>query len=141
VSITGTNGAGRSTERGPDDRGDSSAPTGQSLTLTGPTRPYYGSGLVGFTLGDGSDSASGLDTSSRRSRAETGTLSGDTCSASRPTRDVHEPRHLRSAAASCYRYSFTIAGPCRQRLDAGHGRRPKVDQQAPSISVADARSS
>ena len=45
---------------------DTTAPTGQSITLTGPLAPYYGSNSVGFSLANGSDNAggAGLDLSS-----------------------------------------------------------------------------
>jgi len=58
---------------------DSTNPTGQSLTLTGANAPYYGSASVSFTLGDGSDGGSGLDTSTRTVTRESATLAGDSC--------------------------------------------------------------
>src|SRR5207244_12543278 len=65
---------------------DTDAPTGQAITLTGPTAPYYATTSVSFNLTNGSDAAggAGLDPSSSTVTRETGTLSGDTCSSFNP---------------------------------------------------------
>ena len=72
-SITATNGAAIDGSGAISLTADSSAPSGQSLTLTGADAPYYGAASVGFTLGDGSDGGAGLDTSTRTVTRETGT--------------------------------------------------------------------
>src|SRR5439155_969853 len=56
---------------------DSIVPTGQSVALSG--GPYYTSLSVALTSSDGSDTGSGLDTSTRVHERDDGTLSNGSC--------------------------------------------------------------
>ncbi|MDQ2969172.1 MAG: chitobiase/beta-hexosaminidase C-terminal domain-containing protein, partial [Actinomycetota bacterium] len=114
---------------------DSAAPTGQSITLTGASTPYYGSASVSFTLGDGSDgSGSGLDTSSRTVTRESAPLTGDSCGVFTAAGTATSP-DTSVSNGNCYRYTFTIAD------NVGNVSSPvtataKVDTQAPTVSLS-----
>ncbi len=73
---------------------DSSAPTGQTLSLG--AGPVYAALSVPFVLGDGTDLGSGLDTATRLVTRESALLAGRCvrCLHGRP-RPVHEPGHER----------------------------------------------
>ena len=86
----------------------SSAPSGQSITLTGANAPYYGSASVSWTLGDGSDTGSGLDTTTRTVTRETGTLSGDSCTSYAADAGSFSSPDATVSTGHCYRYTFTI---------------------------------
>ena len=79
-NVVATNGAGATTSVPFTLTQDSAAPTGQSITLTGATAPYFGSTSVTFNLGDGNDgSGAGIDTTTRTVTRESATLTGDAC--------------------------------------------------------------
>src|SRR5207253_4020425 len=88
---------------------DSTAPIGQTITLTGATAPYYGSSSVGFTLGNGSDNGggAGLDVSSGTVTRETGNLAGDSCSGFTADAGSFTSPDTSVTGGHCYRYSFT----------------------------------
>ena len=114
---------------------DSAGPTGQSVTLTGPTAPYYGSASVSFTLADGNDGAgSGLDVSTRTVTRETGTLSGNSCTSFSPDAGTFTSPDTAVSAGHCYRYSFTIADKVGNISSAATAT-AKVDNGAPTVSV------
>ena len=114
---------------------DSAGPTGQSVTLAGPTAPYYGSASVSFTLADGNDGAgSGLDVSTRTVTRETGTLSGNTCTSFSPDAGTFTSPDTAVSAGHCYRYSFTIADKVGNISSAATAT-AKVDNGAPTVSV------
>src|SRR5262249_5853447 len=73
-SITATNAAGIPASATVTIAADSTAPSGQAITLTGASAPYYKAASVSFALNDGSDSESGLDTSSRTVTRQSATL-------------------------------------------------------------------
>ena len=132
-SITATNAAGIDGAGAISVTSDSSAPSGQSLALTGADAPYYGATSVSFTLGDGSDTGAGLDTSTRAVTRETGTLNGDSCTGFAADGGTYSSPDTSVAGGHCYRYSFTIADR------VGNVSTPvtavaKVDTQAPSVS-------
>ena len=90
---------------------DSTAPTGQALTLTGANAPYYNAASVTFSLVDGSDPAggAGLDTSTRSVSRETGDLVAGNCSNFSPDAGSFSSPDTAVSTGHCYRYSFTIA--------------------------------
>ena len=87
---------------------DSSVPTGQSVALSG--GPYYTSLSVALTPTDGSDTGSGLDTSTRVYERDTGTLSNGTCSGFPGTwgTTVSNP-DTSVVSGNCYRYRLKIS--------------------------------
>src|SRR5205807_984506 len=87
---------------------DTTAPGSQTITLTGATAPYYTSASVPFTLGDGSDGGSGLDTTTRTVTRETGTLSGDSCISFSADAGTFTSPDTAVSGGHCYRYTFTI---------------------------------
>jgi hypothetical protein len=114
---------------------DATAPTGQTITLTGANAPYYGSASVSFTLGDGADgSGSGLDTSSRTVTRETGDLAGDSCSNFTADAGTFTSPDTAVSGGHCYRYTFTIADNVGN-VSTGVSVTAKVDTQAPSVAV------
>src|SRR5207247_360135 len=115
---------------------DTSAPSGQAITLTGATAPYFNTASVTFSLADGSDgSGSGLDTSSRTVTRETGTLSGDSCSGFSADAGSFTSPDTAVTGGHCYRYSFTI-GDNVGNISSAVTATAKVDTNAPSISVS-----
>ncbi|HTL23333.1 MAG TPA: chitobiase/beta-hexosaminidase C-terminal domain-containing protein, partial [Mycobacteriales bacterium] len=117
-------------------RVDSAAPTGQTITLTGPNAPYYTSNSVTFTTGNGSDADSGLDLSSAAVTRETGDLSGDSCSNFSADAGTFSSPDTVVSGGHCYRYTFTIAD------NVGHTSTPvtataKIDTDNPSVSLTD----
>ncbi|MFL5946424.1 MAG: Ig-like domain-containing protein, partial [Gaiellaceae bacterium] len=133
-AVVATNGAGATTNASFTLTPDSTAPSGQSLTLTGANAPYYGSAPVTFSLGNGSDGAAGLDAASATVTRETGTLSGDSCSGFTADGGTYTSPDTTVSGGHCYRYSFTIAD------NVGNASAPvtataKVDTAAPSIAV------
>src|SRR5207244_4126981 len=113
---------------------DSGAPTGQTITLTGASAPYFASSSLTFSLGDGADAGSGLDTSTRTVTRETGTLSGDTCTSFSLDAGTFSSPDNAVSSGHCYRYTFTIAD------NVGNTSAPvtttaKVDTTAPNVAV------
>src|SRR5205823_3943026 len=88
---------------------DAAAPTGQSITLTGASAPYFSSTSVTFTLADGTDSGSGLDVSTRTVTRETGTLANGTCSSFTADGGTFTSPDTAVTSGHCYRYTFTVA--------------------------------
>ena len=91
---------------------DTSAPTGQTIALSGTAASpnYYKTNSVSFTLGDGSDPAggSGLDTSTRTVTRETAPLSNDSCGSFSADPGTYTSPDTSVSSGNCYRYTFTI---------------------------------
>jgi hypothetical protein len=84
---------------------DSTAPTGQSLTLTGANVPYYGAASVTFSFADGNDgSGSGLDLSTRSITRETGDLVAGACSNFTADAGSFSSPDTAVSSGHCYRY-------------------------------------
>ncbi len=106
--VVATNNSGAGSSAGFTLQPDSTAPTGQSISLGG-SGPYYNAASVPFTLGDGSDgTGSGIDTSSRIVTRETGNLAGDSCSGFTADPGTYTSPDTSVSGGHCYRYSFTI---------------------------------
>ncbi|MFL5755950.1 MAG: chitobiase/beta-hexosaminidase C-terminal domain-containing protein, partial [Chloroflexota bacterium] len=117
-------------------RVDATAPTGQTLSLTGAGTPYYGAVPVTFTAGNGSDADSGLDLSTAAVTRETGDLSGDSCTNFTADAGTFSSPDSSVSGGHCYRYSFAIAD------NVGHVSAPvsataKVDSDNPSVTLTD----
>ncbi|HEX9599386.1 MAG TPA: hypothetical protein VF963_08420, partial [Gaiellaceae bacterium] len=112
---------------------DTSAPTTQTITLTGANAPYYKTNSVSFTLGDGSDPAggSGLDTTTRTVTRETATLSGDSCGTFSNDAGTFTSPDTAVSSGNCYRYTFTIKDHVGN-TSTGVTATAKVDGGAPS---------
>ncbi len=111
---------------------DSSVPTGQSVALSG--GPYYTSLSVALTPTDGSDTGSGLDTSTRVYERDTGTLSNGACSGFPGTwgTTVSNP-DASVVSGNCYRYRLKISDRVgNQSAASSASADAKVDTSAPS---------
>ena len=117
---------------------DTSAPTGQSITLTGALAPYYGSNSVGFSLANGSDNGggAGLDLASATVTRETGTLSGDSCSGFSADAGTFTSPDASVSNGHCYRYTFRIADKVAN-LSAPVTATAKVDTDNPTVTLTD----
>src|SRR5439155_12989691 len=115
---------------------DSTAPTGQSITLTGANAPYYGSASVSFSLVDGNDgSGSGVDTSSRAVTRESAPLTGDSCGTFTADGGTYSSPDTAVSNGTCYRYSFTITDNVGNE-SSSVTTTAKVDTQAPNVSLS-----
>src|SRR5207302_4635999 len=132
-NVTATNGAGLTSAASFSLTPDSSAPSGQSITLTGAGAPHY-SGAVSFSLGDGSDSGSGLDTSTRTVTRESASLSGDSCGTFTADSGTFTSPDNTVTGSHCYRYSFTIADNVGNVSSAATAT-AKVDTGAPANAI------
>jgi hypothetical protein len=114
---------------------DTSAPTGQSITLTGATAPFYPGGPVTFSLTNGSDPSggSGLDLSSAAITRETGTLATNNCSGFSPDGGTFTSPDNSTSSGHCYRYTFSIADKVGNV--ATSSVTAKVSSNAPTVSV------
>ena len=132
-TITQADGAGNTTTQVVPIVNDTSAPTGQTITLTGANAPYYKTNSVSFTLGDGSDPAggSGLDTTTRTVTRETATLSGDSCGTFSNDAGTFTSPDTAVSSGNCYRYTFTIKDNVGN-TSTGVTATAKVDGGAPS---------
>ncbi len=139
-NVTAQNNAGTTSANGPFTLSqDSTAPSGQTLSLVG--GPYYTSTSVSLTAGDGSDSGSGLDTSSRVYERDSATLANGSCGAFSGSWTTVSNPDTTVASGNCYRYRYSIADNVGNRsatvtasVDA------KVDSSAPaapSLSLAE----
>ena len=87
---------------------DTTAPASQTITLTGTNAPYYSANSVSFTLGDGTDGGSGIDTATRTVTRESATLSGDSCGTFSADAGTYTSPDTAVSSGNCYRYTFTI---------------------------------
>src|SRR6185312_9367903 len=134
-NVVATNGAGATTSVPFTLTQDSAAPTGQSITLTGATAPYFGSASVTFNLGDGNDgSGAGLDTTTRTVTRESATLTGDACGTFSPDAGTYSSPDTTVSTGHCYRYSFTIADRVGN-VSSATTATAKVDTAAPTVSI------
>jgi len=135
-SVGATNGAGAFSSSSFTLAPDSTAPGGQSITLTGAGAPYYGSASVTFALGDGSDGlGSGLDLASRTVTRESAPLNGDACGTFTTDGGTYSSPDTSVSGGHCYRYTFAISD------NVGNSSMPvsataKVDTVAPNVAVS-----
>ena len=135
--ITATNGAGLTATDSLTISADSTAPTGQTATLT--TGPWYTSASVGLTLGNGSDSESGVDTSSGVVERSSATLTSGTCGrfGSWSTVTLTGGADTTVTTGNCYRYRYTITDNVGNQSSASSpSANAKVDTTAPAVANA-----
>jgi hypothetical protein len=133
-TITATNGAGIDGTATITLAADSTAPSGQTITLTGANAPYYNTASVSFSLGDGSDSGSGLDTASRTVTRESATLNSDSCGSFTADAGTYTSPDTTVTNGHCYRYSFTIADNVNN-TSTSVTTTAKVDTVAPTTTI------
>jgi hypothetical protein len=109
---------------------DSTAPTGQTLSLTG--GPFYATQSVAFTTGDGSDGESGLDTASRLVERAEAPLSNGSCGSFGSYGGSYTSPDTSVATGNCYRYRFSIADRVGNRSSWVESGEAKVDTSAPA---------
>src|ERR671931_489746 len=135
VDVTAFNNAGLTSQSSFAVTKDVAAPTGQSISLTGASAPYYKTASVSFSLGDGSDgTGAGLDLGSRTVTRETATLSGDSCGSFSADPGTFSSPDTGVSGGHCYRYTFTL------KENVGNSSSPvsataKVDTASPTVSV------
>ncbi|HXY84198.1 MAG TPA: Ig-like domain-containing protein [Gaiellaceae bacterium] len=132
-NVVATNGSGMTSSASFTLTPDSTAPTSQSITLTGVGAPYY-NGAVTFSLGDGSDSGAGLDTTSRTVTRASAPLSGDSCGTFTADPGTYTSPDSSVSGGHCYRYTFTIADNVGN-VSAGVSATAKVDSAGPTVAV------
>ena len=133
-TVTVTDGAGRTSTATFTVTPDTTAPSGQTISLSG--GPWYTTASVAFSLGDGTDAGSGLDVSTRLVERASATLNTDgTCgtfgayggSYTSPDTSVQDGR--------CYSYRFTIADAVGNVSTAVETTVAKVDTTSPAVSL------
>ncbi|HEY7396767.1 MAG TPA: Ig-like domain-containing protein [Gaiellaceae bacterium] len=112
---------------------DSTAPAGQTITLSSARAPYV-SGAVAWTLGNGTDGGSGLDLTSRTVTRESAPLAGDSCGTFTSDAGTFTSPDSSVANGFCYRYTFTVADHVGN-VSAPVTVTAKVDTAAPSLTV------
>ena len=135
-TVTANNGAGSTATSTFTVTKDVTAPTGQSVSLSG--GPWYSGLSVPLTLGNGSDGGSGIDTSSGVVERASAPLSGSACGSfgSWSTVTLAGGADTTVASGNCYRYRYTISdnvgntsSPSTASSDA------KIDTTAPGAPV------
>ena len=132
-TVTSTNGAGTTAIATFTVTKDTTAPTGQSATLSG--GPWYTSASVPLTLDNGSDGGSGLDTTSGLVERATATLTAGTCGSfgSWSTVTLTGGADTTVTSGNCYRYRYTISDNVgNQSSPSSASADAKVDTSAPS---------
>jgi large repetitive protein len=126
--VTATNGAGLVSAPGSFSvAADSTAPTGQSISAPA----YVTATSIAFTTGDGSDSQSGLDPTTRLVRRAEAPLAGDVCGSFSFFSGSYTSPDTSVSPATCYRYEVTIADKVGN-VSAPVTVTVKVDTTAPS---------
>jgi hypothetical protein len=114
---------------------DTSAPTGQTAALVG--GPYYTSASVDFTTGDGSDSGSGLATSTRLVERASATLTNGNCGGFGGFGGSYSSPDASVVSGNCYRYRLTISDNVDNVSTAVVTADAKVDTSAASATMTD----
>ena len=132
-NVTAFNGGGTSASDSLTISADSTAPTGQSAALT--AGPWYSTASVGLTLDNGTDSESGIDTSSAVVERSSAPLSAGTCGTFGTWTGVTLTGGADTTVTSgnCYRYRSTISDRVgNQSTPSSASANAKVDTSAPS---------
>src|SRR5207302_3589234 len=116
---------------------DTTAPTGQTVALGGGT--YYTTLSIPLTLGNGSDSGSGLDASSGIVERDSASLSGGSCgsfSGSWSTVNLVGGADTSVTTGHCYHYRYKISDNVGNQSSASSTTADaKVTTAFPSVSV------
>ena len=133
-TVTATDGAGRTSTATFTVTPDTTAPSGQTIALTG--GPWYTSTSVAFSLGNGSDAGSGLDVSTRSVERASATLNPDgTCGTFGAYGGSYTSPDTSVQDGHCYTYRFTIADAVGNVSTAVVTTVAKVDTTVPSVSL------
>ena len=137
TTITATNGAGLSAADSLTISADSTAPTGQSASLS--AGPWYTTPSVAITLDNGTDSESGIDTPSGLVERSSATLTGGTCGSFGSWSPVTLSGGADTTVTSgnCYRYRYTISDNVGNQSSASSASaNAKIDTSAPTVANA-----
>ncbi len=115
---------------------DSIAPTGGSISYTD---GYFTSASVALTASDGTDSASGINTSTRIVQRDSATLSGGTCGSYTGTFSTITPTGTYSnftdstvSSGNCYKYKYLVSDNSGNQATYTSNNVAKVDTAAPT---------
>jgi len=114
---------------------DTTPPSGGSISYT---NGYYTSLSVGITAADGTDSGSGIDTSSRTVKRESATLTAGTCGgysafgSITPSGSYPNYTDTTVADGNCYKYEYIVADNAGNTAPYTSVNVAKVDNSAPS---------
>ncbi len=112
---------------------DSSAPTGQTISLGGGS--VHAALSVPFVLGDGVDLGSGLDPSTRLVGRESALLVDGACGTFAPDVGVFASPDTSVQSGHCYRYSFTLEDRVGNTSAAVTSAVAQIDTAAPPAPV------
>ncbi len=136
-TVTATNGAGGTATGTFTVTKDVTAPTGQTVSLSG--GPWYTTISVPLTLDWGSDSGSGLDNSSKVVERDSSPLAGGTCSGFTGTWSsvtLVGGADTTVTTGNCYRYRIRISDNVgNQSANATAAADAKVDTSAPTVAA------
>jgi hypothetical protein len=132
-TVTVTNGAGDTATASFTLANDTTAPTGQSIDLT--AGPWYTTTSVALALGNGSDSGSGLDTTSALVERDSAPLSGGSCdtfTGTWTTVTLSGGADTTVTSGNCYRYRYTISDNVGNQSAPATSGDAKIDTSAPA---------
>lgn len=115
---------------------DSSAPSGGSITYTD---GYYVTASVDLTVADGTDSESGINTSSRIIQRKSATLSGGTCGSYgsfgtiTPTGTYPNFTDSTVVSGNCYQYQYLVSDNVGNQATYTSANTAKIDTVAPTV--------
>ena len=112
---------------------DSSAPTGQTISLGG--GPVFATLSVPFVLGDGIDLGAGLDTATRVVTRESALLEDGACGAFSADVGTFTSPDTSVQSGRCYRYTFTLADRVGNASAGVTSTVAQVDTAAPAAPV------
>ncbi|MDR3559044.1 MAG: chitobiase/beta-hexosaminidase C-terminal domain-containing protein, partial [Candidatus Pacebacteria bacterium] len=118
---------------------DTAAPSGGSITYTD---GFHTSASVGLTANDGTDSVSGINTSSRIVKRRSSTLTGTTCGSYGSWSDITSsltgsyPDFTDTTVITdhCYQYEYLVSNNVGNQATYASNNAAKVDTSAPVIS-------
>ena len=132
-TVTATNGANLTGTDTITIAADSTGPSGASAALSG--GPWYSTLSVPLVLDNGSDSQSGVDSSSRIVERDSATLSNGSCgsfSGSWSTVTLSGGADTTVVSGNCYRYRLKISDNVANQTTTSASADAKVDTTAPS---------
>ncbi len=137
-TIVATNAAGRTASATITISADSTAPSGQTIDTTG--GPWYTTASVPFTFGDGTDTGSGLDTSSRMIERASAPLSNGTCGQFSAYTGSYTSPDTSVQSGYCYRYRLTVSdrvGNASTPVESAIAKIDTVDPAAPALTISE----
>ncbi len=132
-TITVTNGVGSTNTTSLTFVRDTTAPSGQSVALSG--GPWYTTASVPLTINWGSDAGAGLDASTEVVQRDSATLSNGSCgsfSGSWSTVTLVSGADTSVVSGNCYRYRLRVSDRVANQATSASSSDAKVDTSAPS---------